>query len=140
MEELIGRITTALGIDESLASKAVGIILNLLKTAGPEDKVSQLLEAIPGASELLENLGSSEGSGSSGGLGGLMGSLGGMMGGSVGGAMGAMSALNELKDVGLNTDQVQGLGKEVLNFAREKAGEDVVGEVISSIPGLDQFI
>lgn len=138
MEELIGRITTALGIDESLASKAIGIILNLLKTAGPDDKVSQLLDAIPGASELLEQVGSGDGGG--GGLGGLMGSLGGMMGGSMGGAMGAMSALNELKETGLSTDQIQGLGKEVLGFAKEKAGEDVVGEVISSIPGLDQFI
>lgn len=137
MDELIGRITSALGIDESLAGKAISIVLNLLKNAGPEDKVSQLLEAIPGASELLESAG---GDGGGGGLGGLMGSLGGMMGGSMGGAMGAMSALNELKEAGLSTDQVQGLGKEVLTFAREKAGEDLVGEVVSSIPGLDQFV
>ncbi|PLX40630.1 MAG: hypothetical protein C0605_06205 [Hyphomicrobiales bacterium] len=136
MEELIGRISAALGIDEALASKAVGIVLNLLKSAGPEDKVSQLLAAIPGASEMLDKAGESGG----GGLGGLMGSLGGMMGGSMGGAMGAMSAFTELKDAGLDTDQVQGLGKEVLSFAKEKAGEDVVGEVVSSIPGLDQFI
>ncbi len=125
-----------LGIDESLANKAVGIILNLLKSAGPEDKVSQLLEAIPGASALLEQAGS----GGGGGLGGMMGSLGGMMGGSMGGAMGAMSALSELKEAGLSTDQVQGLGKEVLGFAKEKVGEDVVGDIVSSIPGLDQFI
>lgn len=136
MEELISRITSMLGIDESLANKAVGIILNLLKSAGPEDKVSQLLEAIPGASELLESAGESSG----GGLGGLMGSLGGMMGGSMGGAMGAMSALSELKEAGLSTDQMQGLGKEVLGFAREKVGEDTVGEIVSAIPGLDQFI
>ncbi len=136
MEELISRLTSMLGIDESLANKAVGIILNLLKSAGPEDKVSQLLEAIPGASELLEQAGS----GGGGGLGGMMGSLGGMMGGSMGGAMGAMSALSELKEAGLSTDQVQGLGKEVLGFAREKVGEDVVGDIVSSIPGLDQFI
>ncbi len=138
MEELISRLTSMLGIDESLANKAVGIILNLLKSAGPEDKVSQLLEAIPGASELLEQAGSESGGG--GGLGAMMGSLGGMMGGSMGGAMGAMSALSELKEAGLSTDQVQGLGKEVLGFAREKVGEDVVGDIVSSIPGLDQFI
>lgn len=137
MEELIGRITAALGIDEATASKAVSIVLNLLQSAGPDDKVSQLLEAIPGAKELLA---SASGESGGGGLGGLMGSLGGMMGGSMGGAMGAMSALTELKEAGLSTDQVQGLGKEVLGFAREKAGEDVVGDVVSSIPGLDQFI
>ncbi len=135
MEELISRITSSLGIDESLAAKAVGIIFNLLQSAGPEDKVSQLLKAIPGASDLI---GSSDTGG--GGLGAMMGSLGGMMGGSMGGAMGAMSALNELKEAGLSTDQVQNLGSEVLGFAKEKAGEDLVGDIVSQIPGLDQFI
>ncbi len=136
MEELISRITSAMGIDEGLAAKAVGIILNLLQSAGPEDKVAQLFKAIPGAVEAAGAAGGDSG----GGLGGMMGSLGGMMGGSMGGAMGAMSALNELKEAGLSTDQVQGLGAEVLGFAREKAGEDLVGDIVSQIPGLDQFI
>jgi hypothetical protein len=37
-------------------------------------------------------------------------------------------------------EQIQTLGKEVFAYAREKAGDQVVGEISASIPGLSQFI
>ena len=39
MEELIGRITAAAGIDAALATKAIGMILNFLKKEGPPAEV-----------------------------------------------------------------------------------------------------
>jgi hypothetical protein len=36
--------------------------------------------------------------------------------------------------------QMQSVTREVIAYAREKAGEDAVGEIVGSIPGLGQFI
>lgn len=129
MEELISRIAGAAGIDEDLASKAVGIILNFLNKEGPDDKMQDILGALPGASELIEQAGSSGGGGL---LGGLMSSMGGMGG--------AMAALNELQSSGLDMDQIKGVAGELVGFAKEKAGDEVVDDVISSIPGLNQIL
>ena len=41
---------------------------------------------------------------------------------------------------GLSMGQVQGVARETLAFAREKAGEDTVGEIVGAIPGLSQFV
>ncbi len=136
MEDLIARVASAIGIDEALAGKAVGIVFNLIKSAGADSDVGKLFDAIPGAAEAAEAGGESGGGGLMGAVGGLMGS----MGGSLGGAAGAMAAMSKLGDAGLDTDQIQGLGKEVLSFAREKAGDELVGSIVSSIPGLDQFV
>jgi hypothetical protein len=119
MEELIGRITSNVGIDEELAGKAISIILNFLNKSAPEDKMAELLGAMPGASDLITDEGG----------GGLFS----------GGAMGAMGAMNDLTSAGLSMGQVQGVTSEVVGFAREKSGS-VVDEIVSSIPGLSQFV
>jgi hypothetical protein len=36
--------------------------------------------------------------------------------------------------------QIQGVTRETIAYAREKAGEDVVGQIVGAIPGLDQFV
>ena len=36
--------------------------------------------------------------------------------------------------------QVQGVTREVIAYARDKAGEDAIGEVVGAIPGLSQFV
>ena len=127
MEELIGRIAAAAGIDEDKAREAVSIILNFLNRDGPSDKVAQIIAALPGADSLISE--------ESGG-GGLLGGLGGMLGG----GMGAMAALNELTNAGLDMSQVQTVTKELVTVAREKVGDDVVDEVVSAIPGLGQVL
>ncbi len=151
MEELIGRITQAVGIDEQTAQTAIGVILGFLNKEGPSDAVGQLLGAIPGAEDLLASVGGaaeeSGGGGIAGALGGLMGGAGGGLGGlagAVGGLVGGqsggmMAAASELMGAGLDMGQIQGVTQEVVGFAREKAGDDVVGQIISQIPGMDQF-
>ena len=127
MEELINRIVAAAGIDEELASKAVGIILGFLDKEASEDKMQMIFDALPGAQELVAAR-------SSGG--GLLGGLGNMMGGT----MGAMAAVNELNSAGLDMGGIQSVAKELISYAKEKAGDDVVNEVISQIPGLNQIV
>lgn len=128
MEELIGRIVNNVGIDEELAKTAVGMILGFLQNAGPEDKISSLMDALPGAQDLI--------AATSGASGGIMGAIGGMMGG----AGGAMALMGQLTGAGLGMGDVQGVANEVVGFAREKAGEDTVNDVIGAIPGLSQFV
>ena len=55
------------------------------------------------------------------------------MGGVMGAGMSMMSA-------GLSMGQVQDVTREFIAFAREKVGEDAVGEIVAAIPGLSQFI
>ncbi|QFT31521.1 DUF2780 domain-containing protein [Roseibium porphyridii] len=130
MEELINRIMAAAGIDEGLATNAVGIILGFLNKEGPEDKMQLIFDALPGAQALVEAREEN------GGGGGLLGGLGSMMGG----GMGAMAALNELNSAGLDMDGVQSVAKELISYAKEKAGDDVVDDVVSQIPGLSQIL
>ncbi len=120
MEELIGRLVANIGIDKATAEKAVGIMLDFLKKEGPPDTVEKLLATLPGADALIA---------AHGGEGGGMFSMGGIMG--VG---------TKLMGIGLSMGQVQGVAKEVISFAREKAGEDTIGEIVGAIPGLGQFV
>jgi hypothetical protein len=81
------------------------------------------MERLPGAEELME---SQEGLDASGGG---MFAMGGLMG-----------AGTKMMAAGLSMGQVQSVTKEVIAYAREKAGDDVIGAVVGAIPGLSQFI
>jgi hypothetical protein len=123
MDELIARLVNSLGIDRDAAEKAVAIILEFLKKEGPADKVQALMDRLPGAEQLMQ---SQEGVDASGGG---MFAMGGIMG-----------AGTKMMAAGLTMPQVQGVARETLAFAREKAGEDAVGEIVGAIPGLGQFV
>jgi hypothetical protein len=123
MDELIERLVAKVGVDRATAEKALGIMLDFLSKEGPSDRVQTLLQNMPGADALIAATRESEGGG------GLFGGMGGIMG--VGSRM--MAA-------GLNMDQIQGLTRETIAYAREKSGEDVVGNIVGSIPGLGQFV
>ncbi|MEM1377249.1 MAG: DUF2780 domain-containing protein [Pseudomonadota bacterium] len=122
MEELISRITDAVGIDADKAQTAVGAILAFLQKEGPSDQIGAMMAAMPGAQELAD--------GATGG-GGLLGKL---MGG------GVMGLGQQLMGMGLGMGEISGVAKETISFAKEKAGDGPVDEVISSIPGLSQFV
>jgi hypothetical protein len=117
MDELVGRLVAELGIDRQVAEQAVGIILAFLIKEGPADKVKPLIDAIPGAEEAAAAAPS----------GGVF-SMGGIMG--VG---------TQLMGLGLGMGEVQDVARTLLGYAREKAGEDAVGELVAAIPGLSQF-
>ncbi|HXD46625.1 MAG TPA: DUF2267 domain-containing protein [Pseudolabrys sp.] len=122
MDELISRLVANVGIDKGAAEKAVAIMFEFLRKEGPPDKVQALLERLPGAVELMEAQAGVDASG------GGMFALGGIMG-----------AGTKMMAAGLSMGQVQGVARETLAFAREKAGEDTVGEIVGAIPGLSQF-
>ena len=94
----------------------------------PSD-VAKMIEAIPGASELVAKF-NGEGAGGGGLLGGLMASFGG----------GVMALGQQLMSQGLGMGEITGLAKETMAVAREHAGDEVVDTVIASVPGLSQFV
>ncbi|WP_375410021.1 DUF2267 domain-containing protein [uncultured Methylobacterium sp.] len=128
MDELITRVTSVTGLDAATAQTAVGHILAFLQKEGPATEVSQLLAAMPGSEALVADSNEAEGGG------GLMGMLGGMMGG------GVMALGQKLMSAGVPMGQMQQLGRELFSYGREKAGEDVMGPIVGSIPGLNQFV
>lgn len=126
IEDLINRVAAAAGIDSELASKAIGMILGFLQKEGPAEQVQQMLAALPGSTNLIEQ--------ASGGGGGLMGMVGGLMGG------GIMGLGANLMGAGLDMGQISSVGKELIAFGREHAGEDVMGQIVAGTPGLSQFV
>ncbi len=131
MEELLARVCARTGLDASTARTALGHILAFLQKEGPEAEVSQLMAALPGSESLVAEANAGEGSGG----GGLMGMLGGMLGGG-----GVMALGQKLMAAGVPMGQMQPLGQELFAVGREKAGEDVMGPIVGSIPGLNQFV
>jgi len=120
MEELVARLVANVGVERGAAEKAVGIILDFLRKEGPPDKAQALIDRLPGAEALLAK--QSEG-------GGGMFSMGGIMG-----------AGTKMMAAGLSMSQVQAVTRETIAYAREKIGEDAVGEIVGAIPGLSQFV
>ena len=117
MDELIARLVANVGVDQAAAEKSVGIILDFLIKEGPPDKVQALIDKMPGAEALLQAQQAGDAGGGRFSMGGLMGAGTKMMG------------------AGLSMGQVQGVTKEDIAYAREKAGEDAIGEIVGAIPG-----
>jgi hypothetical protein len=131
MQELIARIMASTGLPEEKATKALGIVLNLIKTQGNQNKVQELFDKLPGAADLAREQG---GDGAGYGGGGLLGMLaGGMMGG-------PLAAISKLTSAGLSMDQIKALGTTTLDYAKEQAGSQLVKEVAGSIPGLSGYV
>jgi hypothetical protein len=122
MDELVDQVVGTVGIDRPVAERAVGIILDFLATEGPVDTVQAVLEHIPGAAEAAAAAHAEGG-------GGLLGAAGGIMG--VG---------SRLMSAGLNMNEIQGVARVIIAYAREKAGDHDVNTIVDSIPGLNQFV
>jgi len=120
MDELIGRLVAKAGVERGVAEKSLAIILDFLRKEGPADKVQALLDGLPGAEALLAQQPDA---------GGGMFSMGGIMG-----------AGTKMMAAGLSMGQVQSVTRETIAYAREKIGDDAVGEIVGAIPGLSQFV
>jgi hypothetical protein len=116
MDDFIGRLVANTGVDRTAAEKAVGIFVRPLLEEGRTEKVRALIRDMPGADAAM--LAADPSSSMFGALGGLMG---------VGG---------QLMAARLSMGQIQAVVRETMSFAREKAGEDAVGEIVGGIPGL----
>lgn len=131
MNEIVTEIANRVGISPELAEKALGMMLGFLQREAADGPVAEMIEKIPGATELVAQF-NGEGSGGGGGLlGGLMSALGG------GGIMGLGQ---QLMGEGLGMSEITSLARETIAIAKEHAGEEVVDQVVASVPGLSQFV
>jgi hypothetical protein len=131
VNEVIDQIATKAGIAPDLAEKAVGMILSFLQREAPDGPVTKMIESFPGATDLVAQYGGDQ-AGGGGLLGGLLSAVG------AGG--GIMGLGQQLMSSGLSMGDISSLAKETVATARQYAGNDVVDEVVNSVPGLSQFI
>jgi hypothetical protein len=120
MDELVGRLASAAGIDSAVAEKTIGIVLGFLRNEGPSDQVQALIDQIPGAEAAIT---ASE---SNAGLLRLMGG-------------GLMAVGTRLMALGLSMNEIQQVARELFRFGRDKIGADQMGKIIVGTPGLSQF-
>ena len=73
MNELVSRVADSVGITPDVAEKAIGMMLGFLQREADDGAVAKMIEAIPGAPELVAQF-NGEGAGGGGLLGGLMAS------------------------------------------------------------------
>ncbi|EJL57715.1 Protein of unknown function VcgC/VcgE (DUF2780) [Rhizobium sp. CF122] len=131
MNEIVDQIAARVGITPEVAEKAVGMMLGFLQREAADGPVAKMIEAIPGASDLVAKY-NGEGNGNGGGiLGSIMGALGGG---------GIMALGQQLMSAGLGMGEITTLAKETIAVAEQHAGKEVVDEVVDSVPGLSQFV
>jgi len=128
MEELVARIAEKIGVDSNTATTSVGVILKFLQDECPPGMAERVFEYIPGAAEMVSE--APQGGTSFGSM------LGGLLGSSTGGMIAAVTSLT---NAGLGMSQIQEAVKEVIAFAEEKAGPELVQEVLGAIPQLKMF-
>ena len=111
MQELISRIMAKAGIEQQQAEDGLGIILGFLNKEAPAEKMQQVLDALPGAADLLAARAGTSGGGLLGGIGNMMGST-----------MGAMAALNELNKAGIGMGEIQAVAYKTLTAPTKRPG------------------
>jgi predicted lipid-binding transport protein (Tim44 family) len=131
MDELIARVSAAVGVEASVAQVAIGQVLGFLQKEFPEGPVSDLLAKLPGAKEAIAAAEAPTES---------AGGLGGMLGGLMGGAGGLMGLAGRLGSLGLEMGQMRTLAKEIFAHAEGLIGKENVEKIANGIPGLSQFL
>lgn len=115
MEELVRRVMRTANVDAEAAQRVIEVELAFLKDQGPDEKVEEMLRRIPGGAAVPTP-----------------------EEGSFGGMMGAMSAFSTLRSLGLDMTEIRNATKELLAFAKQHAGEELVDDIVASIPLLNQ--
>lgn len=127
MDELIERVSAAIGVDAEVAKSAIGHVLAFLQKELPDGPVAEFLDKVAGARDAANAATADSESGGGGLLGGLLS----------GGLMGLAGKLNAL---GLDMGQIQKLGHEIFGYAETIVGKEKVQQIANSIPGLSQFL
>lgn len=131
MNEVVTQIADRVGIAPDLAEKALGMMLGFLQREADDGPVAKMIEAIPGGADLVAQF-NGEGAGGGGLLGGLMSALG--------GGGGIMGLGQQLMSEGLGMGEITALAKETIGIAKQYAGDEIVDQVVASVPGLSQFV
>lgn len=137
IQELVEQSAVHAGLSQDQAGAALSVALFLIRKHGDAAKVDALFQAIPGSAELAEQgAGLAQNKG-----GGLMAGLMRGAGGAGGAAMSdAMAMGQQLARRGVTTSDMQKILPLAMAWVREKTGQDLLKEVLSSIPGLGPLL
>lgn len=125
MEELIDRLQRKVGLNRDAASRAVEVVIEFISREAPPDTIAALDAAIPGFQDHA-----AAPAGDSTVLTGMR---------HFGGMARLMVVADKMMAAGLTMQQVQEATHEVVAFARERAGSELVDRIVQSIPGLRQI-
>jgi hypothetical protein len=140
MDELIEQLTTKLGIDAETARDASSKAMALLKDNVGDDLFAKISAAIPGSSESAA-VGAEASTAGDGGKGGLLGSIADMASGVLGGSVkDAADLASSLGDSGLSTDQIGSFVTTILEFLRDKLGDETVDQLLAKVPMLKSLV
>ena len=133
IDELIDRCADKVGLTEAQSRLGLSAALALIQKHADADKVTDLMQAVPGSAELaLEGTAITDNKPR-----GLIGGLMGRTGGAGGAAMADAMALNQrLSKEGIMLSDMQAILPVAMGFVHEKTGQDRLREVLASIPGL----
>ena len=129
MQDFIQSVVSQLGITEDQAKSATGGLLNFLKEQKDTSEVQALIAKLPGAESLMQSSGSSGESGGGGLLGGVAAGLGAKLG-SAGGALAI------LQGSGIDAGKMGPFVNMLVDYAKQKAGPELVEKVIAQVPAL----
>ena len=124
MTELVATIASATGLEPATAEKAIGMMLAFLEREADDDADHKRVARVPGARELISEWG---GEGGGGFLAGLAGG-------------GIMGLGQQLMSLGLGMGEITALARQTIAAAKQYAGEELVDQVVASVPGLGQFV
>ena len=120
MDELVDELAAKAGIDDAVAEKSAGIMLDYLRSEGPPDTVQALIDGIQGAEAAIAAARGASGHSR-------------LMGG------GLMAVGTRLMGLGLAVTDIEKLARELFAFGRSKIGADRMGAIIAGTPGLSHF-
>jgi hypothetical protein len=132
MEELVARLTVALGVDAETAYIAAGHVLGFFLKAFP-DIAKELVEKTPGARDAIAVAAKKRYKRS------LLATLGGV-GSAIGGKAEVLALTAKLTAMGLSGDQLQKLAKVIFGFAEQVIGRPKLQKMTDTIPKLSQFL
>ena len=141
IKDFIAMASKQLGEPEDQTQQATGAILGVLKAKVAAGDFQQLLSALPGASDVMDEANaetataSAGASAASGMLGKAMGSMAATAGG-VGGMSGALGLMGMIQQTGFAPDKVGGLVQKFMDFVRGTAGAGLATKLFTQIPEL----
>jgi hypothetical protein len=121
MNDLIKLLMSQLGVGDSQAKGALGLIFKLVKDKLAPADFSQVQKSLPGVDDVVKA------APSAGGLGGLLGGLVGAVGGKDAGNLASLAA--GFKGLNIGTDKIDDILKTVLGFVKDKGGDNILGLV-----------
>ncbi len=139
MDELIQQLTSKLGIDAAVAKGATDKAMAIVKQHAGDDIFNKISSAIPGASEAASHGSAPAAEANEGG--GMLGKLASMASSALGGsAGGGLELASSLTSAGVGTDKLGTFVTMLVDFIKEKAGKEVMDQVLAKFPMLKSLL